>query len=262
MKSATIIFSVLTVGVLIGISMMDWSSKPLPSNEAKALRNQPNIDLDIDMVLGAPGSPLQLTISSIYHIDYPIGNISYQDAKELISTVHFEPGIPLSLGDNHKGYRIVGTEHSYVDLYQASVQHGVLWDDTIPFGATIGSKVAKNLGLNVGDTFYSAHGLEDQSDIHEDKVFTVVGILNSSETVLDQLILTSLQSIWDIHNEEGDVIAPEDQEITAMLVKTRTPLGQLLLPKAAKNKNMQVAIPIFEVARWKRISDLARTFFK
>ena len=157
----------------------------------------------VDMVLGAKGSSMQLIMSSIYHIDDPVGNISYKDAKRLLQYVYYE-SIPISLGDNHEGYRIVGTEHSYVDLYQASVQHGELWNDTIPFGATIGSKVAKNLGLNVGDTFYSAHGLKDQSVVHEDRAFTVVGILNPSETVLDQLILTSLKSIWDIHKEEGE----------------------------------------------------------
>ena len=79
----------------------------------------------VDMVLGAKGSSMQLIMSSIYHIDDPVGNISYKDAKRLLQYVYYE-SIPISLGDNHKGYRIVGTEHSYVDLYQASVQHGEL----------------------------------------------------------------------------------------------------------------------------------------
>ena len=214
----------------------------------------------IDLVLGAPGSPLQLIMASVYHIDNPVGNISYPTAKRLVKNVLIESAIPLSYGDNHEGYRILGTEHSYVELYNGSLQSGELWNE--PFQATLGFKVAQNLNLKVGDTFYSAHGLQDQSDVHEDKAFTVVGVMEPNGTVLDQLILTPLESVWNIHVEEGDVLAPEDREITAMLLRTRSKMGMLSFPNIAKNANMQVAIPILEVARWKRISDLARTFFK
>ena len=98
------------------------------------------------------------------------------------------------------------------------MQSGDLWSE--PFQATIGFEAAQNLNLRVGDTFYSAHGLQDQSDVHTDKAFTVVGVLNPNGTVLDQLILTPLESIWNVHLKDGQVLAPENQEITAMLLQS------------------------------------------
>ena len=76
--------------------------------------------------------------------------------------------------------------------------------------------------MTLGDTFFSAHGLKDQTDIHTDKTFTVVGIL-SPASVVDQLLLTPMASIWNVHAHEGEVVDPATREITAMLLKKRNP---------------------------------------
>ena len=116
--------------------------------------------------------------------------------------------------------------------------------------------VAKNLGLNVGDTFYSAHGLKDQSVVHEDRVYCC-RILNPSETV-DQPILYIIKSILDIHKEEGEEHDSQDQEITAMLVKLAKQMGQVFLSNAIENKDMQVAILNIEMEKLEQNSGLAR----
>ena len=202
---------------------------------------------DIDLVLGAKGSPLQLILANVYHIDAPTGNILLSEAQKVVRHPYIESGIPLAYGDNHEGYRIVGTEHSYAEHYGVEVAQGKMWE--APFEATVGSKVAQALELTLGDTFYSAHGLTDQTDIHKGKVFTVVGILEPSQSVVDQLILTPTQSIWDVHLKEGEVGDPSAREITAMLLKKRNPLAVLTIPNTLRESNMQVALPAIEVNR-------------
>ena len=85
----------------------------------------------IDMVIGAKGSPLQLILSSIYHIDNPTGNISYKEVKKLTKNSMVDLTIPLSYGDSYNGFRIVGTTQEYIDLYDADLSEGVLWDKSM-----------------------------------------------------------------------------------------------------------------------------------
>ncbi|MDA0940739.1 MAG: ABC transporter permease, partial [Bacteroidetes bacterium] len=202
---------------------------------------------DIDLVLGAKGSPLQLILANVYHIDAPTGNILQSEAEKVLKHPYIASGIPLAYGDNHEGYRIVGTEHSYVEHYGVTLAEGKLWE--APFEVTLGARVAENLGMGLGDTFFSAHGLTDQTDIHTDKTFTVVGILEPSGSVVDQLILTPMESIWNVHAHEGEVIDPATREITAMLLKKRNPLAVLTIPNVLRETNMQVALPAIEVNR-------------
>jgi len=202
---------------------------------------------DIDLVLGAKGSPLQLILANVYHIDAPTGNINQRAAEKVLKHPYIDSGIPLAYGDNHEGYRIVGTEHSYVEHYGATLAEGQLWE--APYEVTAGARVAENLGLKIGDTFFSAHGLKDQTDVHTNKTFTVVGILEPSGSVVDQLLLTPMESIWYVHMEDGEVLDPETREITAMLLKKRNPLAVLTIPNTLRDSNMQVALPAIEVNR-------------
>ncbi|MEM7106002.1 MAG: FtsX-like permease family protein [Bacteroidota bacterium] len=162
----------------------------------------------VNLVVGAKGSPLQLILSSIYHIDFPTGNISLEEARPFLNPKHplIEKTVPMSLGDSYSGYRIVGTTHEYLDVYAAEVDEGKLFKNN--FEATLGARVAEELGLDIGDQFASAHGFGDSHMHHDEHPFTVVSILKPSGTVLDQLILSNLSSIWVSH-------APHDESETA-----------------------------------------------
>lgn len=152
----------------------------------------------VDLVVGAKGSPLQLILSAIYHVDYPTGNISFSEAQRLTANPLIKEAVPLSLGDNYQGYRIVGTTADYVGLYHGELAEGVLWSE--PLEAIIGAKVARQTGLNLKDTFAGVHGLmAGAGHAHEEDRYVVTGILAESGTVLDQLILTGLESVWAIH---------------------------------------------------------------
>ncbi|MDR3142308.1 MAG: ABC transporter permease [Tannerellaceae bacterium] len=161
---------------------------------------------DIDLVAGAKGSPLQLILSGIYHIDYPTGNIDYAEAMELSRNPLIKQAIPLALGDSYKGFRIAGADTAYPALYKGQLKAGKLWQKD--FEVTIGSKVASRTGLALGDTFAGVHGIHGLSaepdHAHEDMLYTVTGVFRETATVLDQLILTNMESVWAIHAGEHD----------------------------------------------------------
>lgn len=157
----------------------------------------------IDLVIGAKGSPLQLILSSLYHLDAPTGNMPVSEAKAFLNPKHpiFKRAIPLSLGDSHRGYRIVGTNTGFIDLYAAKFADGKLFEENME--VVVGATVAKNLNIKLADQFKSSHGLiEDENLVHEDAApFKVVGILEKTGSVIDQLIVTKTQSIWAVHDE-------------------------------------------------------------
>jgi len=167
----------------------------------------------IDLVIGAKGSPLQMILSSMYHIDAPTGNISIQEVKPFLNPKHplVKLAVPLSIGDSYKSHRIIGTTHRYVDsIFGATVGSGKLWEQT--YEVTIGATVAKKRNLAIGDQFHSSHGFTDDginTHDHGDG-FKVVGILNPTNTVLDQLILTNTESIWAVHDHEAADKMPKE----------------------------------------------------
>ncbi|MEM6966736.1 MAG: FtsX-like permease family protein [Bacteroidota bacterium] len=160
---------------------------------------------DISLVVGAKGSPLQMILCNMYHVDDPTGNVLIEDVKPFMNPQHplIEKAVPLSLGDSYKGFRIVGTTLDYPDLYGVKVAKGGLWSKNLE--ATIGADVARIAGLEIGSTFYSTHGfLNDGMNDHDHGQFTVIGIFEKSNSVIDQLILSTTQSIWEVHaHEEG-----------------------------------------------------------
>ncbi len=205
----------------------------------------------IDLVVGAKGSPLQIILCSIFHIDFPTGNIPLKQANGLKRHPLVEKAIDLSLGDSYKGYRIVGTTPDYVNLYEGKIKEGKLWENT--FDVTLGSTVAKNLELKIGDTFHGSHGYAEGMEHDEMDPFKVVGILEPNGAVLDQLILTNKESVWAVHDTHGtdpDSISIDDREITSMFLFFRNRMGNVQLPRMInENTDMQAASPAFEMAR-------------
>ena len=154
----------------------------------------------IDLVLGAKGSPVQLVLSAVYQADIPPGNIDHQQAVRWADDPRVSVAIPLSLGDSYRGFRIVGTQAAYADLYAAELAVGRLWKG--PMEATLGSAAAQSTGLEVGATFAGAHGLVEAGDSHHSRPYRVAGVLEPTGTVIDRLILTSLESVWALHGDD------------------------------------------------------------
>ncbi|WP_440881631.1 ABC transporter permease [Tenacibaculum sp. C7A-26P2] len=276
------------------------------SNQVKGQLNK-NIS-PFDMVIGAKGSPLQIILSSVLHIDAPTGNIKIKEVKQLQKNPLVKQVIPLSYGDNYKGIRILGTTTDYLDSYGVTLEKGRLFDE--PFEVVLGSKISKKLQLKIGDKFAGSHGLLKSSiEIHENDKYEVKGVLKSTGTVVDNLIISDIESVWKAHNydsyhhkkdykdkksssfhgvdeevnekdhaheqhaddhmhkekeksayyhniSEGkrrkvDLSSyKDDLEITSLLVKFRSPIGLIQMPRYInESTNLQSAIPGYEVQR-------------
>ncbi len=208
----------------------------------------------VDLVVGAKGSPLQLILSSVLHVDVPTGNIPYAEARKIGAGPMVAAAVPVSLGDSFRGFRIVGTDAQFLALYSARVEKGRVFDR--PMQALLGSEAARRTGLAAGAKFAGSHGLAETGPAHAAHPYEVVGILAPTGTVVDRLVLTPLESVWEVH-EEHPPGAKEDehrdeagQEITSLLVKYRTPLAAAILPRQINsNTAMQAASPAYESAK-------------
>lgn len=225
----------------------------------------------IDLVVGAKGSPLQLILCNIFHVDFPTGNIRLSEAERIARNRLVKKAIPLALGDSYKSYRIIGTTREYADLYKAELARGDWWKNTLE--VNLGAVVQEQTQLRIGDQFASSHGLTLEGHAHDEHRYIVTGILKKSNTVLDNIILTNIESVWEMHEEKRE--APEEheltklddsvepsrlvpsvaagdsiREITSMLIQYRSPLGAVQLPRLVNSQSsMQAASPAFETAR-------------
>ena len=232
----------------------------------------------IDMVVGAKGSPLQLILSSIYHVDVPTGNIPLGALAMLRQQPTVAQVIPLALGDSFRSFRIVGTEPGYAALYNARLADGRMYAK--PFEAVIGSEVAARTGAAIGQRFVGSHGMSggDKAHKHEETPFIVSGRLAPTGTVIDRLILTPVESVWDVHgiahddqddarHDDADQYDAPDHnraehagdagvqgalrpEVTALIVRFASPLAAVQLPNFVNRQTeLQAAVPAVEISR-------------
>jgi putative ABC transport system permease protein len=227
----------------------------------------------IDVVVGAKGSPMQLILAGVFHIDVPTGNIPLADVKTLQQDSRVATLIPLSLGDSFRGFRIVGTTADYVTHYEAKLANGVMWK--LPLEAVIGAEVATNTGLATGNSFIGSHGLGAEGHAHGATPYQVTGVLAPCSCVLDRLILTATESVWRVHEKaiEGDTpldaedkkAIEDDREVTMALIRYKSPLAAVSFPRFVNTTtNMQAAAPAIEITRLLRMvgvgTDVLRGF--
>jgi len=219
----------------------------------------------VDLVMGAQGSPLQLILSSVYQLDTPTGNINYKEAESWMNHPFVETAIPLAFGDNYLGYKIVGTTQDYIHKFDGKIIQGKTFEKD--FEVVVGGKIAQNLGLKLGDEFFGSHG-ESQEDehVHDNYAYRVVGILEPTDKVIDNLVLCTIESVWKVHDEHDhshdehheheheDAHTHQhdysDKEITAVLLKVKNKMAFVIWPRLIpQNTKMQVASPAIEINR-------------
>ena len=226
----------------------------------------------IDVVVGAKGSPMQLILSGVLHLDVPPGNVPLVAVNALQKNPLVAEVIPISLGDNFQAYRIVGSSLAYPAHYGAVLAQGRLW--SAPMEVVLGATVARKLGLRLGDSFVGSHGLGAGGHAHGDSAYTVVGVLVPNASVLDRLILTDTASVWKVHEEHAAAdeedpkghkddkddkdhknhqdrnAAQEQREVTLALVRYKSPLAAMSFPRWVNTSTeMQAAAPALEVTR-------------
>lgn len=244
---------------------------------------QSNLD-GVDLVLGAQGSPLQLVLSSVYQVDDPTGNISYDSVKVWMQHPYVKKAIPLAYGDNYVGFKIVGTTPDYLEKYQAKIAEGKVFQHN--FEVVVGADVAEKLNLKLGDTFKGTHGSAAEGEVHDHGEYSVVGIASKTGKVIDNLILSNIPTVWQMHHEEGHeevaenpahgepghvhedeahvhsaecnhdthetdmTIDEPNMEITSVLIEFKNKMGVFMWPNIiAQNTKMQAALPTYQMNR-------------
>lgn len=235
----------------------------------------------IDLVVGAKGSPMQILLAGVFHLDQSTGNIPLATVSQLKAQPLVAQAVPISLGDSFRGHRIVGTTADYLALYQLELAQGRRW--TGPMQAVLGAEAARQSGLRPGDRFHGTHGLAGGGEEHEHP-YEVTGVLAPTGGVVDRLVLTDLASVWEAHAAHGhaaksaheskgrghddhasDRAADHEHEhdrehtgahadaaleVSMVLVRYRSPLAAVMLPRWVNAQaGLQASVPALETAR-------------
>ncbi len=195
----------VTVG--FGVTLIIAASAVSNSTKTSVMQSAGGYQL----LVAAKGSPVQAVMSSLFFIDAPTGNVPVEVYRQLKSDRGVARVVPLNMGDSYRGFYIVGTTPDYFALIgdmigrpvQTRPQNRVFEK---PFEAVLGTSVARDLGLKVGDRFVALHGFidlpADLADPHERLPYTVVALLEKTNTPADKAIFTSVETIWAIHHQD------------------------------------------------------------
>lgn len=232
--SLTVLSIALSVTLLLGVERMRVESKASFTNTISGT----------DLVVGARSGPIQLLLYSVFRIGNATNNISWQSYQEIEKLPAVSWTIPISLGDSHKGYRVMGTSKEYFSRFQYGNKQRLQFAKGAPFSdlydAVLGAEVARKLHYDMDESIIISHGAGEVSFLeHDDKPFTVVGILAPTGTPVDQTIHVSLAGIEAIHlgwkdgvpNNGLSISADQTrrfdltpQAITAFFVKLQSPI--------------------------------------
>lgn len=224
----------------------------------------------VDLVVGAKGSPTQLILSTLFATDVPTGNIPLVEAERIMRSPLVRQAVTVSLGDSVQGYRIVGTQPALLTFYEAAFDQGQVWQE--PLDVVLGAEVARRLNMMIGARFAGQHGLAEGGETHDASPYTVVGILKPTGAALDRMVLTSAESVWEVHEHEHENSeayddekhesgkqhhdqdasskSDADREVTAVLIRYKSAMGALMLPRQISAiPDLQAAIPAMEAAR-------------
>ena len=245
------------IGISLGVGLISTVLTLRRETEA-SFRREAGL---FHLVVGAKGSPLQLVLSTVYHLDVPTGNIPVARYQALKKDPRVAAAYAIGLGDNYQGWRIVGTEPDYFEMQDRNTgarvltfAEGGVYKE--PFDVVLGATVAAQSGLKLGATFAGTHGLIKGSEEHSEFPYHVVGILKPSGTAQDRAVFAPLESIWRIHEhelaEEGakpQGKGPRD-EVTAVLVQLKARGSMLaMVPEIQNDTESMPANPVSEVMR-------------
>lgn len=158
----------------------------------------------VDLIVGARTGSINLLLYSVFRIGAPTNNIHWQTFQEISDNEQVKWAIPISLGDSHRGYRVLGTSKAYFEHFSYGKKNRLAFNEGREFDqvfdVVLGAEVAKKLAYKLGDRLTLAHGIAATSfSLHDDRPFSVVGILEPTGTAVDQTLHVSLQGIEAIH---------------------------------------------------------------
>ncbi|MCI0745948.1 MAG: ABC transporter permease [Verrucomicrobia subdivision 3 bacterium] len=232
----------ISIGLAGALLMAIWVVK------SQAHDTFTRVDGGFDGVLGARSSKLQLVLNAVFHLEASPANIEWKDYLTITNHPGVELGVPIAMGDNYRGFRVVGTlpemftrtEYDPGKRYRVRVP-GRLFDPTLR-EAVVGSYVAQKLNLQRGDHFHPYHGLNFDEEHEHEEEYVVVGILEPSNTPADRVLWISLEGVQKMSGHAAESAT----QISAVLVKLRNPIaGQTLdMQYNRKENRLTFAWPI------------------
>jgi putative ABC transport system permease protein len=190
----TVISIALSVTLLVGVERLRTEARASFANTLSGT----------DLIVGARSGPVQLLLYSVFRIGDATNNISWESYQDIASLPKVAWTVPISLGDSHRGFRVLGTTTGYFEHYRYARDRGLViaegerFDDL--YDAVLGAEVADELGYRIGDEIVIAHGASDVSFArHDDKPFRVSGVLARTGTPVDRTVHVSLEAIEAIH---------------------------------------------------------------
>ena len=254
--------TVLSVGLASGLVMAVFA---VTEQTRSAFVGGP---VGFDAVVGARGSQLQLVLNTVFHLETSPGNIPWSLYKTLEEDPRVEVAIPYAVGDNYRGFRIVGTtpeiftrfEYQKGKRFEFEGEHHAPFDP-LRMEAVIGSTVAQRTGLRYGDTFHPYHGLDYHEDAKHPQIYTVVGVVEPTNSPSDRVIWIPIEGVFRMEGHElrgaggsytpkpGEMIPDEHKEVSAVMLKLGNPrygwrLHELL---NLRGKEATIAWPIGRV---------------
>jgi putative ABC transport system permease protein len=245
--------------------------------------------LGYEMVVGAKGSPLQLVLNTVYHLDLSPGNIPWSLFEQLRNDKRVKLAVPFAVGDNYKGFRIIGTtdalfqefefepnrkfrfaegqcfrfseqalKHAFEEAADRAkgIEHEHHDSDAV-FEAVLGAEVAHETGLRLGHTFVASHGLSESPEekLHAEEAWKVVGILTPTHTANDRAIFINLDSFYHIKGHEiREKTAADVGMISSIVLKLRSPIHGLTLHREINDGGVATAaFPASEIRALFRI---------
>ncbi|GFE50822.1 hypothetical protein So717_25750 [Roseobacter cerasinus] len=215
-----------------------------------------------DLIVGARSGSVQLLLYSVFRIGNATNNVTWQSYEEIAARPEVDWIVPISLGDSHRQFRVMGTTAAFFDRYKyrdrrsLAMQDGVVMDDL--FDAVIGSDVAATLGYSVGDPIVVAHGIASFVE-HKDQPFRIAGVLEKTGTPVDRTVIVSMEAIEAIHVDwrngartPGEPTPVErirqmdltPKAVTAALVGVKSPLQTFALQRAINDYGQEPLLAV------------------
>ena len=271
----TLMAMTVSVFVLLAVEHIRYQAKESFANTVSG----------VDLVVGARSGSLNLLLYSVFRIGSPTNNVSWESYQEITSHPQVDWAIPISLGDSHKGYRVMGTSRDYFEFFSYGRKHSLHFDKGQAFNnvldVVLGSDVARKLNYSLGDKLILSHGLGSTSfSNHDDRPFTVVGILEPTGTPVDQTLHVSLAAIEAIHigweqgvklpgnhiaSDQIEQLELQPKSITAFMLGLKSRMATFSVQRKINNypkEPMQAILPGVALSElWQMMGVLERTLF-
>ena len=205
----TVIAGALSVALFLGVEKLRTGARASFADTVSG----------VDLIVGARSGSVQLLLYSVFRIGNATNNITWETYKDIAAMPAVDWIVPVSLGDSHRGFRVMGTSRAYFERYRyrggrpLAFAAGRPFDDL--FDAVVGADVAEALGYRLGDEIVVAHGIASFAE-HDDKPFRISGILAKTGTPVDRTVHVSLEAIEAIHvdweggAQSGDPVSAEE----------------------------------------------------